>query len=82
MFCGRCCVTEPHSRPALRLDIFIEILPLVGWIRLSLDPTGQERSMIHIDFSPDDCAACPSRPSCTRAKDLPRALIPNPVVYF
>jgi hypothetical protein len=27
MFCGRCCVTEPRSRLALRLDIFIEILP-------------------------------------------------------
>jgi hypothetical protein len=26
MLCGRCCVTEPRSRPALRLDIFIEIL--------------------------------------------------------
>jgi hypothetical protein len=26
MFCGRCCVTEPRSRLALRLDIFIEIL--------------------------------------------------------
>jgi hypothetical protein len=26
MFCGRCCVMEPRSRPALRLDIFIEIL--------------------------------------------------------
>jgi transposase len=25
-YCGRCCVTEPRSRPALRLDIFIEIL--------------------------------------------------------
>jgi transposase len=24
--CGQCCVTEPRSRPALRLDIFIEIL--------------------------------------------------------
>jgi transposase len=24
---GRCCVTEPRSRPDLRLDIFIEILP-------------------------------------------------------
>jgi transposase len=24
-FCGRCCVTEPRSRRALRLDIFIEI---------------------------------------------------------
>jgi hypothetical protein len=30
MFCGRCCVTEPRSRLALRLDIFIEIL-LCGW---------------------------------------------------
>jgi hypothetical protein len=27
MFCGRCCATEPRSRAALRLDIFIEILP-------------------------------------------------------
>jgi hypothetical protein len=27
MFCGRCCVTEPRSRLALQLDIFIEILP-------------------------------------------------------
>jgi hypothetical protein len=26
MFCGRCCVTEPRLRLALRLDIFIEIL--------------------------------------------------------
>jgi hypothetical protein len=26
MFCGRCCVTEPRLRAALRLDIFIEIL--------------------------------------------------------
>jgi hypothetical protein len=26
MFCGRCCVTEPRSRLALRLDILIEIL--------------------------------------------------------
>ena len=26
VMCGRCCVTEPHSRLALRLDIFIEIL--------------------------------------------------------
>ncbi len=24
-FCGRCCATEPCLRPALRLDIFIEI---------------------------------------------------------
>jgi hypothetical protein len=26
MLCGRCCVTEPRSRAALWLDIFIEIL--------------------------------------------------------
>jgi hypothetical protein len=26
MYCGRCCVMGPHLRPALRLDIFIEIL--------------------------------------------------------
>ena len=26
MCCGRCCVTEPRLRAALRLDIFIEIL--------------------------------------------------------
>ena len=28
MVCGRCCVMELRSRPALRLDIFIEILLL------------------------------------------------------
>jgi transposase len=33
--------------------------------------------MIHIDFSVDDCSACPSRSSCTRAKDLPRTLQPQ-----
>ena len=27
MLCGRCCVTEPPTKLALRLDIFIEILP-------------------------------------------------------
>ena len=27
MLCGRCCVTEPPMKLALRLDIFIEILP-------------------------------------------------------
>src|SRR5215211_1935174 len=31
-YCGRCCVTEPPSRPALRLDIFIEIL-LRRWVK-------------------------------------------------
>jgi transposase len=29
--CGQCCVTEPRSRPALRLDIFIEILLETVW---------------------------------------------------
>ncbi len=32
MLCGRCCVTEPPLRPALRLDIFIEILLLCRWV--------------------------------------------------
>jgi hypothetical protein len=30
MLCGRCCVTEARSRPALQLDIFIEILLLTS----------------------------------------------------
>ncbi len=34
MYCGRCCVTEPRSRAALRLDIFIEIL-LRCWVNRS-----------------------------------------------
>jgi hypothetical protein len=36
VMCGRCCVTEPPSRAALRLDIFIEIL-LRDWVN-SLPP--------------------------------------------
>ena len=36
------------------------------------------RKMIHVEFDPDDCAACPSRPLCTRAKSLPRALTLQP----
>jgi hypothetical protein len=32
MYFGRCCVTEPRSRAALQLDIFIEIL-LGGWVK-------------------------------------------------
>ncbi len=47
-------------------------------IRWSETKTARGRSMIHIDFSPDDCAACPSRPSCTRAKNLPRTLTLQP----
>jgi hypothetical protein len=41
-------------------------------IRWSKTKTARGRGMIHIDFSPDDCSACPSRPICTRARNLPR----------
>ena len=34
--------------------------------------------MIHVGFSPEDRTACPSRSSCTRAKDLPRTLTLQP----
>ena len=34
MLCGRCCVTEPPTKLALRLDIFIEILPRTRLNRL------------------------------------------------
>ena len=47
-------------------------------IRWSGTRTARGRSMIHIDLSPDDCTACPSRSSCTRAKDLPRTLTLQP----
>jgi transposase len=47
-------------------------------IRWSETKTARGRKMIHIDFSPDDCATCPSRSSCTRAKDLPRTLTLQP----
>jgi len=47
-------------------------------IRWSETKTARGRSMIHIDFSPDDCTACPSRSLCTRAKDLPRTLTLQP----
>jgi transposase len=47
-------------------------------IRWSETRTARERSMIHIDFSVDDCTPCPSRSSCTRAKDLPRTLTLQP----
>jgi transposase len=47
-------------------------------IRWSETRTARGRSMIHIDFSPDDCSACPTRSSCTRAKDLPRTLTLQP----
>jgi transposase len=47
-------------------------------IRWSKTRTARGRSMIHIDFSVADCSACPSRSSCTRAKDLPRTLTLQP----
>jgi transposase len=47
-------------------------------IRWSETETARGRSMIHIEFSPSDCLACPSRPSCTRARSLPRALTLQP----
>jgi transposase len=47
-------------------------------IRWSETKTARGRSMIHIDFSADDCSACQSRSSCTRAKDLPRTLTLQP----
>jgi len=47
-------------------------------IRWSETKTARGRSMIHIDFSVDDCAPCPSRSSCTRAKNLPRTLTLQP----
>lgn len=47
-------------------------------IRWSETRTARGRSMIHIDFSTDDCTPCPSRTSCTRAKNLPRTLTLRP----
>jgi transposase len=47
-------------------------------IRWSETRTARGRSMIHVGFSVDDCGACPSRSSCTRAKDLPRTLTLQP----
>ncbi len=47
-------------------------------VRWSETKTARGRSMIHVDFSPADCTPCPSRPSCTRAKNLPRSLTLQP----
>ena len=47
-------------------------------IRWSKTKTARGRKMIHVEFAPEDCAACPSRPLCTRAKNLPRALTLQP----
>jgi hypothetical protein len=40
---GLCCVMEPRSRPALRLDIFIEILPGISVNRDTQDGTSRAR---------------------------------------
>jgi transposase len=47
-------------------------------IRWSKTKTARGRKMIHVEFAPDDFAACPSRPMCTRAKNLPRTLTLQP----
>jgi hypothetical protein len=48
MLCGRCCATEPPSRPVLQLDIFIEIL-LRGWVnRVASDALrAYDKPLIH-----------------------------------
>lgn len=46
--------------------------------RWSETQTARGRRMIHIDFASADCAACESRPSCTRAKSQPRSLTLQP----
>jgi hypothetical protein len=43
MCCGRCCVTEPRLRTALRLDIFIEILLRTRMNRTVADPISAAR---------------------------------------
>lgn len=60
---GRKEVTCPRSRKSMR------------W---SETRTARGRDMIHVEFSPTDCAACTSRPSCTRAKTQPRSLTLQP----
>jgi transposase len=47
-------------------------------VRWSETKTARGRKMIHIDFSASDCTPCPSRSSCTRAKNLPRSLTLQP----
>jgi transposase len=43
-------------------------------VRRFLTHTARQRTMIHIDFAKADCAACPVRPQCTRAKSQLRSL--------
>lgn len=40
--------------------------------------TARGRSMIHIEFPLSECIVCPSRSSCTRAKNVPRSLSLQP----
>ena len=47
-------------------------------IRWSKTKTARGRKMIHVGFAPEECAACKSRPLCTRAKNLPRTLTLQP----
>ena len=47
-------------------------------IRWSKTKTARGRKMIHVGFAPEECAACTSRPLCTRAKNLPRTLTLQP----
>lgn len=46
------------------------------WCETTARARGQ--SMVHVEFLQSECAPCPSRPSCTRAKNLPRTLTPQP----
>ncbi len=43
-------------------------------VRWSETTTARDRSFVHVEFAAADCAACPVRAQCTRAKTLPRAL--------
>lgn len=46
--------------------------------RWSETRTARGRSMIHIEFPLSECIVCPSRSSCTRAKNVPRSLTLQP----
>lgn len=47
-------------------------------VRWSENETARGRTMIDVGFAPADCGACPSRSSCTRAKNQPRSLTLQP----
>ena len=48
MLCGRCCVMEPPMKLALRLDIFIEILPRTPVNSLSMTDASGLASCDHV----------------------------------